>query len=195
MGETEWCSTGNGPTFPALALLHHRHWDSKGSTKLCYRQGPPAPGVWQVFQIFRVPRHTLAFCHGGLNGGLNLTAVIGEYAQMFSCAWFFVTPWIVARQALLSIGFPRQEYWSGLPFPIFPTQGSNLGLLHCRQFFTNWATREPSIYSYMFLERLDEMGKKQLPSSFYLLPLKHSALIFLADLSNVGKTKRSLSTV
>ena len=28
-----------------------------------------------------------------------------------------VTPWIVARQAPLSMGFPRQEYWSGLPFP------------------------------------------------------------------------------
>ena len=30
---------------------------------------------------------------------------------------YFVTPWTVARQALLSMGFPRQEYWSGLPFP------------------------------------------------------------------------------
>ena len=29
----------------------------------------------------------------------------------------FVTPWTVARQALLSMGFSRQEYWSGLPFP------------------------------------------------------------------------------
>ena len=28
-----------------------------------------------------------------------------------------VTPWIVAHQAPLSMGFPRQEYWSGLPFP------------------------------------------------------------------------------
>ena len=27
------------------------------------------------------------------------------------------TPWSVARQVLLSMGFPRQEYWSGLPFP------------------------------------------------------------------------------
>ena len=27
------------------------------------------------------------------------------------------TPWTVAHQALLSVGFPRQEYWSGLPFP------------------------------------------------------------------------------
>ena len=29
----------------------------------------------------------------------------------------FVTPWTVARQAPLSMGFPRQEYWSRLPFP------------------------------------------------------------------------------
>ena len=27
------------------------------------------------------------------------------------------TPWTVARQAPLSIGFSRQEYWNGLPFP------------------------------------------------------------------------------
>ena len=47
----------------------------------------------------------------------------------------FVTPWTVARQALLSIGFPRQEYWSVLPFllqGIFLTQGSSLHLLHCQ---------------------------------------------------------------
>ena len=43
-----------------------------------------------------------------------------------------VTPWTVAHQAPLSTGFPRQEYWSGLPFPppgIFPVKGLNLGLL------------------------------------------------------------------
>ena len=43
----------------------------------------------------------------------------------------------VAYQAPPSMGFSRQEYWSGLPFPppggIFLTQGSNPGLLHCRQ--------------------------------------------------------------
>ena len=32
-----------------------------------------------------------------------------------SC-WLFVTPWTVAHQAPLSMGFSRQEYWSGLPF-------------------------------------------------------------------------------
>ena len=29
----------------------------------------------------------------------------------------FATPWTVAHQAPLSMGFSRQEYWSGLPFP------------------------------------------------------------------------------
>ena len=31
--------------------------------------------------------------------------------------WLFETPWTVAHQAPPSMGFPRQEYWSGLPFP------------------------------------------------------------------------------
>ena len=30
---------------------------------------------------------------------------------------FLVISWTVARQAPLSMGFPRQEHWSGLPFP------------------------------------------------------------------------------
>ena len=35
----------------------------------------------------------------------------------FSCVRFFVTLWTVARQVPLSMGIPRQEYWSGLPCP------------------------------------------------------------------------------
>ena len=35
----------------------------------------------------------------------------------FGCIWFFMTPWTVVPQAPLSMGFSRQEYWSGLPFP------------------------------------------------------------------------------
>ena len=35
----------------------------------------------------------------------------------FSCVQLFVTPWTIACQALLSVGFFRQEYWSGLPCP------------------------------------------------------------------------------
>jgi len=35
----------------------------------------------------------------------------------FSLVQLCVTPWAVSRQAPLSMGFPRQEYWSGLPCP------------------------------------------------------------------------------
>ena len=38
-------------------------------------------------------------------------------ASMFSHIQFSVTLWTVAHQAPLSVGFSRQEYWSGLPFP------------------------------------------------------------------------------
>ena len=47
-----------------------------------------------------------------------------------------VTPWTVARQAPLSMGFPKQEYWSIL------TQRLNPGLLQCRWTLYPWATRK-----------------------------------------------------
>ena len=40
-----------------------------------------------------------------------------EWVKSLSRVWFFVTPWTVAYQAPPSMGFSRQEYWSGLPFP------------------------------------------------------------------------------
>ena len=36
---------------------------------------------------------------------------------MLSHVQLFATPWTVNQHAPLSMGFPRQEYWSGLPFP------------------------------------------------------------------------------
>ena len=35
----------------------------------------------------------------------------------FSCVWLCATPWTAAHQAPLSLGFSRQGYWNGLPFP------------------------------------------------------------------------------
>ena len=37
--------------------------------------------------------------------------------ESLSCAQLFATLWTVAHQASMSMGFPRQEYQSGLPFP------------------------------------------------------------------------------
>ena len=37
--------------------------------------------------------------------------------ELLSCVWLFLIPWTVACKAPLFMEFPRQEYWSGLPFP------------------------------------------------------------------------------
>ena len=37
--------------------------------------------------------------------------------DLLSRVLLFGTQWAVARRTRLSMGFPRQEYWSGLPFP------------------------------------------------------------------------------
>ena len=34
-----------------------------------------------------------------------------------SCVRLFMTPWTAAHRAPLSLGFPRQEHWSGSPVP------------------------------------------------------------------------------
>ena len=39
------------------------------------------------------------------------------YACVLSRVRLFATPWTVTRQAPLPMGFSRQEYWNGLPFP------------------------------------------------------------------------------
>ena len=55
--------------------------------------------------------------------------------RCFSHVQLFSTPWTVAFQALLSMGFSRQEYWSELPFPSpgdLPHPGFEPGLVHCR---------------------------------------------------------------
>ena len=56
--------------------------------------------------------------------------------KSLSCVRLFATPWTVAYYAPPSMGFSMQEYWSSCHFllqRIFLIQGSNPGLLHCRQ--------------------------------------------------------------
>ena len=48
---------------------------------------------------------------GGGAGCLQSCVYVLSRVQLFG------TPWTIARQAPLSMGFPRQEYWTGLPFP------------------------------------------------------------------------------
>ena len=46
----------------------------------------------------------------------NFNFLVSE-VKFLSRVQLFATPWTVAHQAPLSMGFSRQEYWSGLPFP------------------------------------------------------------------------------
>ena len=60
----------------------------------------------------------------------------------------------IACQAPPSIGFSRQEYWNRLLFPspgIFPTQGWNVNLPHCRQTPPSLSHQGSPIFSFMVL--------------------------------------------
>jgi len=72
----------------------------------------------------------------------------------FSWVGLSATLWTVARQAPLSVGFSRQEYWSGLPFPPsgdVPNPGieplSFMSPALARKFFTISATWEAHHYT------------------------------------------------
>ena len=47
----------------------------------------------------------------------RLSSNLRAYVRACCHVWLFATPWTVACQALLCMGFSRQEYWSGLPCP------------------------------------------------------------------------------
>ena len=76
----------------------------------------------------------------------------------FSRVWVCATLWTVAHQVPLSIGFPRKEYWSGLPFPS-PGDLPNSGIkLECPalagRFFTTEPPRKPLFKRIMTSKRV-----------------------------------------
>jgi len=83
-------------------------------------------------------------------------------AELLRCVQLFGTPWTVACQVPLSMGFSRWEYWSGyshvLLQGIFPTQVSNPDFPHCKQILHR--------LSYQGSPLVKENNNK--PSSFHL---------------------------
>ena len=66
-----------------------------------------------------------------------------ERVKVLCCAvlshvWLFATPWTIDHQTPLSMGFSRQEYWSGLPFP--PPKFSELQVSEG----SSWCLSDPS---------------------------------------------------
>ena len=90
-------------------------------------------------------------------------------AQLLSCVQFFMTPWIVVHQAPLSMEFSRQEYWSGysLPHRILLTQGSNLGLPHCRQSLYCLSNQGSTVYTNIYSSFLHNSPKLETTQMFF----------------------------
>ena len=92
-------------------------------------------GLW-VVRLFKL--HSWSFLS-------KPDSVMSSCSVDKSGVWLFTTLWTIACQASLSMGFPRQEYWSGLHFllqGIFLTQELNPHLLHFRPILYLWAIRE-----------------------------------------------------
>ena len=67
-------------------------------------------------------------------------------SEPLGCVRLFATPWTAAHQAPLSMGFSRQEYWSGLPFPS-PADLPHPGIeLRSPALQTDALTSEPTEY-------------------------------------------------
>ena len=81
----------------------------------------------------------LCHLHSGCNQSVPfilIPSLLPSLMLPLSRIQLFATTWTVAHLAPLSMGFSRQEYWSGLPCllqGVFSTQGSNPGLLCCRR--------------------------------------------------------------
>ena len=96
----------------------------------------------------------------------------------FSRVRLFVTPWTVACQASLSMGFSRQEYWSGLPRSPpgdLPDQGiepvSLMTSISAGGLFTTSATWEASLSGMSEPSVLLDVGGPSLPGLWFpLLP-------------------------
>ena len=101
------------------------------------------------------PPYKLLTCRSEAAQGLTLPCIFLclLHTAVFSCfnyVWPFVTPWTVAHQAPLSMGFSRQEYWSGLLCPLpgdlpWPRDWTHSSCVSCitGRFFTTEPSGKP----------------------------------------------------
>ena len=98
-------------------------------------------------------------------------------------------PWTVAYQAPPSMEFPRQGYWSGLPFPspmIFLTQGLNTGLPLCRQMFlSSEPPGKPLVYRRMILLYFSRIIKEGEEEKEAFLNMTCKSCLLLSRLANL----------
>ena len=108
---------------PNLPLLHLLHWQVTSlPTVLCYAKslqscptlcdpidssppGSPIPGIFQA--------RTLEWVAISFSNAWKWKVKVKSLTRV----WLLATPWTAAYQAPPSMGFSRQEYWSGVPLP------------------------------------------------------------------------------
>ena len=109
-GNQSWAFIGKTDVEAETPIL----WPPDGKNWLIWKD--PDVGIDWRQEVKGTIEDEMVRWHHRLNG----------HVKSFSCVQLFVTPWTVAYQASPSMGFSRQEYWSGLPFPSpgdLPDQG------------------------------------------------------------------------
>ena len=139
-------------------------------TQISWRK---SPALMELRVWWSVMNWTVSSLNSHAEALIPCVAVSGDRvfremrACMFSGVWLFMTLWTVARQAPLSMGFSRQEYWSGLPFPSpgdLPNSGTKPESLVSwigRQILYSSKISEPNIkvYGWYFINA--EKNKKE----------------------------------
>ena len=111
---------------------------------------------------------------------------------VLSCVQLFVIPWTAAHQVPLSMGFSRQEYWSGLLFSPpgdLPDPGIKPSTLVspalADRFFTTAPPGRPNFHAYLFIwkshSRPDSMYYNRLSCAKFTIETKHFQSIIYSD--------------
>ena len=100
-------TAGPAVAFLSHLLLHHCFWNT------------PGPSCWSLCGAPLFLIQASPSCPGSQDQRPCLLScrVSRAMPSRFSRVQLFATPWTVAHQAPLSMGFFRQKYWSGLPCP------------------------------------------------------------------------------
>jgi len=106
------------PPFPSGFIVYTTCASVTDASVSVHHRGVWSPSQWPS-RVLYLSVSVSRLLTASSSEALSPLQVLSDWccACVLSRAPFSVTPWTVACQAPLSVGFSRQEYWSGLPFP------------------------------------------------------------------------------
>ena len=119
-------------TFPPLSIKKKNHfpfWKNISNWKLLFLVSTIPDSLYFYLLILRGLDFVPNISWHSKKSQMIVSPKKKVKVKSLSCVQLFVIPWAVAPQAPPSMGFSRQEYWSGLPFPSpgdLPDQGIEL---------------------------------------------------------------------